>query len=184
MTLGAVDRPGGEVAMPTGGSTAGAKAPPVGAPTLDQLLAEPIVQHLMRRDRTNPASIRRLLRGTAAARITGRPKCATARSDHPPLAAPAVSCLPPHIAHRFLKLVATFPPCLRCSFARGSPVAPGAGTCSSARVRSRRRSGSSSPPGATSDILCSEAERLRQAGANLCENPVTEGPTGRNVLRL
>jgi hypothetical protein len=30
----------------------------------------------------------------------------TARSDHPPLAAPAVSCLPPHIAHRFLKLVA------------------------------------------------------------------------------
>ena len=92
--------------MPTGGSTAGAKAPPAGGPTLDQLLAEPIVQQLMRRDRTNPASIRRLLRGTAAARITGRPKCPVARSDQPPLVAPAVSCLPPHIAQRFLKLVA------------------------------------------------------------------------------
>ena len=104
--MGALDRPGGEVAIPTGASAAGAKAPPAGEPTLDQLLAEPIVQQLMRRDRTNPASIRQLLRGTAAARITGRPKCPTARSDHPPLAAPAVSCLPPHIAHRFPKLVA------------------------------------------------------------------------------
>ena len=61
--------------MPTGASAAGAKAPPAGEPTLDQLLAEPIVQQLMRRDRTNPASIRQLPRGTAAARITGRPKC-------------------------------------------------------------------------------------------------------------
>ena len=183
MAVGALDRPGGEVAMPTGASAAGAKAPPAGEPTLDQLLAEPIVQQLMRRDRTNPASIRQLLRGTAAARITGRPKCPTARSDHPPLAAPAVSCLPPHIAHRFLKLVAILSavfPVFLCAW-----LADRSGRWNLfERVRSRRRSGSSSPPGATSDILCSEAERLRQAGANLCENPVTEGPTGRNVLRL
>ena len=49
--------------MPTLGSAAGAKAPPAGEPMLDQLLAEPIVQQLMRRDRTNPASIRQLLCG-------------------------------------------------------------------------------------------------------------------------
>jgi hypothetical protein len=37
-------------------------------PTLDQLLAEPIVQQLMRRDRIDEASIRHLLQETAAAR--------------------------------------------------------------------------------------------------------------------
>jgi hypothetical protein len=36
-------------------------------PTLDQLLAEPIVQQLMQRDRTDEAAIRHLLRETAAA---------------------------------------------------------------------------------------------------------------------
>jgi DNA-binding MarR family transcriptional regulator len=37
-------------------------------PTLDQLLAEPIVQQLIRRDRTDEPAIRHLLRETAAAR--------------------------------------------------------------------------------------------------------------------
>jgi MarR family transcriptional regulator for hemolysin len=37
-------------------------------PTVDQLLAEPIVQQLMRRDRTDEPTIRHLLRETAAAR--------------------------------------------------------------------------------------------------------------------
>ncbi len=37
-------------------------------PTLDQLLAEPIVQQLMRRDQTDEPTIRHLLRETAAAR--------------------------------------------------------------------------------------------------------------------
>ena len=41
---------------------------PSGEPTLDQLLAEPIVQQLMRRDQTDEASIRHLLQATAAAR--------------------------------------------------------------------------------------------------------------------
>jgi DNA-binding MarR family transcriptional regulator len=36
-------------------------------PTIDQLFAEPIVQQLMRRDRTDEATIRRLLQKTAAA---------------------------------------------------------------------------------------------------------------------
>jgi hypothetical protein len=37
-------------------------------PTLDQLLAEPIVQQLMRRDRIDAATIRQLLQKTASAR--------------------------------------------------------------------------------------------------------------------
>jgi hypothetical protein len=37
-------------------------------PTLDELLAEPIVQLLMRRDGINEATIRRLLQETAAVR--------------------------------------------------------------------------------------------------------------------
>ncbi|MDT5370844.1 MAG: hypothetical protein QOC62_5275, partial [Mycobacterium sp.] len=37
-------------------------------PTLDQLLAEPIVQQLMRRDQTDEPTIRHLLRETAATR--------------------------------------------------------------------------------------------------------------------
>jgi hypothetical protein len=41
---------------------------PCDEPTLDQLLAEPIVQQLMRRDRIDEASIRHLLQETAAAR--------------------------------------------------------------------------------------------------------------------
>jgi MarR family transcriptional regulator, transcriptional regulator for hemolysin len=42
--------------------------PPSDEPTLDQLLAEPIVQQLMRRDRIDEATIRHLLQETAAAR--------------------------------------------------------------------------------------------------------------------
>jgi hypothetical protein len=37
--------------------------------TLDQLLAEPIVQKLMRRDSVDEATIRHLLQETAAARL-------------------------------------------------------------------------------------------------------------------
>ncbi len=43
-------------------------------PTLDQLLAEPIVQQLMRRDQTDEATIRHLLQETAAARPVVRAK--------------------------------------------------------------------------------------------------------------
>jgi hypothetical protein len=39
-----------------------------GEPTLDQLLAEPIVQQLMRRDRIDEATIRHLVQETASAR--------------------------------------------------------------------------------------------------------------------
>jgi hypothetical protein len=106
IAVGVLARQGRDVAMPTGEAAAGAKAPPAGEPTLEQLLAEPIVQQLMRRDRTDPASIRQLLQEAAAARVGGWPKCPTAQSDHPPLAAPALSGWPPHVAHRFRKLVA------------------------------------------------------------------------------
>jgi hypothetical protein len=182
MAVGALDRPGGEVAIPTGASAAGAKAPPAGEPTLDQLLAEPIVQQLMRRDRTNPASIRQLLRGTAAARITGRPKCPTARSDHR------------------LWPLRRFRACRRISRTGSSNSSLSFASCSGVPLRVVRRSLRAPGPvrarGFDRDDdrarlrlralrpTCSEAGRLRQAGANLCENPVTEGPTGRNVLRL
>jgi hypothetical protein len=54
----------------SGSATLGsASAPsPSGEPTLDQLLAEPIVQQLMRRDQTNEATIRHLLQETAGTR--------------------------------------------------------------------------------------------------------------------
>jgi MarR family transcriptional regulator for hemolysin len=42
---------------------------PSDEPTLDQLLAEPIVRQLMRRDSINEATIRHLLQETAAARL-------------------------------------------------------------------------------------------------------------------
>ena len=45
---------------------------PFDEPTLDQLLAEPIVQELMHRDRTDEASIRQLLDQAAAARLALR----------------------------------------------------------------------------------------------------------------
>jgi hypothetical protein len=43
-------------------------------PTLDQLLAEPIVQQLMRRDRIDAATIRQLLQKTASATGRRRPQ--------------------------------------------------------------------------------------------------------------
>jgi hypothetical protein len=50
----------------------GLGVPPAGPlsdePTLDQLLAEPIVQQLMRRDRIDAATIRHLLQEAASAR--------------------------------------------------------------------------------------------------------------------
>jgi hypothetical protein len=42
---------------------------PSDEPTLDQLLAEPIVQQLMRRDSIDEATIRHLLQETASARL-------------------------------------------------------------------------------------------------------------------
>jgi hypothetical protein len=41
-------------------------------PTLDQLFSEPILQQLMRRDRTDEASIRQLLQEAAAVRLASR----------------------------------------------------------------------------------------------------------------
>jgi hypothetical protein len=61
--------------QPSNGSVAPGAAPsrrPFDEPTLDQLLAEPIVQQLMRRDRTDEASIRQLLDQAAAARLALR----------------------------------------------------------------------------------------------------------------
>jgi DNA-binding MarR family transcriptional regulator len=65
-------------------------AAPVGAsaarraaePTLDQLLAEPIVQLLMHRDRTDETSVRRLLQQTSAAQPESRAKDVP-RADDP-----------------------------------------------------------------------------------------------------
>jgi hypothetical protein len=50
------------------GLSAALARPSSNEPTLDQLLAEPIVQQLMRRDRIDEATIRHLLQETAAAR--------------------------------------------------------------------------------------------------------------------
>jgi MarR family transcriptional regulator, transcriptional regulator for hemolysin len=58
---------------PGGGAPrrAASARPPSDEPTLDQLLAEPIVQQLMRRDRTDEAAIRHLMQ-TAATRLALR----------------------------------------------------------------------------------------------------------------
>src|SRR5258708_1896946 len=58
-------------ARPDGGAAlrASSAQPPSDEPTLDQLLAEPIVQQLMRSDRTDEAAIRHLVQETAAARL-------------------------------------------------------------------------------------------------------------------
>ena len=61
-------------AMTDGGAalrTASAQ-PPSDEPTLDQLLAEPIVQQLMRSDRTDEAAIRHLVQEAAAARLASQ----------------------------------------------------------------------------------------------------------------
>jgi MarR family transcriptional regulator for hemolysin len=62
--------------MPGGCATQGSASAraPSGEPTLDQLLAEPIVQQLMRRDQTDEATIRHLLQETAGARPALRAK--------------------------------------------------------------------------------------------------------------
>ena len=62
--------PGQDTSTRDGGTALGAASarPPSDEPTLDQLLAEPIVQQLMHRDQMNEASIRDLLQETAAAR--------------------------------------------------------------------------------------------------------------------
>jgi hypothetical protein len=55
---------------PDGNGAPGAALPPCrfDEPTLDQLLAEPIVQLLMHRDRTDEATVRHLLQQASAAR--------------------------------------------------------------------------------------------------------------------
>ena len=104
MALGAPDRQGRDVAVRAEAVAASAKAP-VREPMLDQLLAEPIVQQVMRHDQTDRANIRQLLREVAAVRIGRGPKHPVACPNHPPLAA-AISSWPPHGVHWFLKLVA------------------------------------------------------------------------------
>jgi DNA-binding MarR family transcriptional regulator len=54
-------------------------------PTLDQLLAEPIVQLLMHRDRTNEATVRHLLRQAAAARPAWQAKDDPVADDPNPI---------------------------------------------------------------------------------------------------
>jgi MarR family transcriptional regulator for hemolysin len=69
MSSGARRDVGPDASTPDAGAALHAAArPPSDEPTLDQLLAEPIVQQLMRRDRTSEATIRHLLHETAAAR--------------------------------------------------------------------------------------------------------------------
>jgi DNA-binding MarR family transcriptional regulator len=71
MMTGKARRSAGRDTSKPGGSAVLGAAParqPSEEPTLDQLLAEPIVQQLMRRDRTDEATIRHLLQETAAAR--------------------------------------------------------------------------------------------------------------------
>jgi MarR family transcriptional regulator, transcriptional regulator for hemolysin len=66
--------PASAQAMTDGGAalcTASAQ-PPSDEPTLDQLLAEPIVQQLMRSDRTDEAAIRHLVQEAAAARLASQ----------------------------------------------------------------------------------------------------------------
>jgi hypothetical protein len=61
--------------QPSDGSVAPGAASsrrPFDEPTLDQLLAEPIVQQLMHRDRTDEVSIRQLLHQAVAARLALR----------------------------------------------------------------------------------------------------------------
>jgi MarR family transcriptional regulator for hemolysin len=64
--------------IPDDHTTPGAASirPTLDEPTLDQLLAEPIVQQLMRRDRTDEAAVRRLLQEIVVARLALPP------SDH------------------------------------------------------------------------------------------------------
>jgi DNA-binding MarR family transcriptional regulator len=66
-SLNAQTKPGGGAAL-----RAASARPPFDEPTLDQLLAEPIVQQLMRSDRTDEAAIRHLMQETAAARLASR----------------------------------------------------------------------------------------------------------------
>ncbi len=76
--------PGQDTSTRDGGTAldAASARPPSDEPTLDQLLAEPIVQQLMHRDQTNEASIRDLLQETAAARPALRAKD-DPNTDHP-----------------------------------------------------------------------------------------------------
>jgi MarR family transcriptional regulator for hemolysin len=61
---------------PNGGAAPGGASAPRRSdePTLDQLLAEPIVQLLMHRDRTDEAAIRHLMQQTSAARPASQAK--------------------------------------------------------------------------------------------------------------
>ena len=66
-SLNAQTKPGGGAAL-----RAASARPPFDEPTLDQLLAEPIVQQLMRSDRTDETAIRHLMQETAATRLALR----------------------------------------------------------------------------------------------------------------
>lgn len=71
MTDRARRRASRDTSMPREGGASGMAStwPMSDEPTLDQLLAEPIVQLLMRRDRTDEATIRHLLRRTAPKQV-------------------------------------------------------------------------------------------------------------------
>jgi MarR family transcriptional regulator, transcriptional regulator for hemolysin len=66
--------PASAQAMTDGGAALGTASaqPPSDEPTLDQLLAEPIVRQLMRSDRTDEAAIRHLVQEAAAARLASQ----------------------------------------------------------------------------------------------------------------
>jgi hypothetical protein len=104
MTAVGLDRHGRYAATPAEISASVAPGPFCGEPTLDQLLAEPIVQQLMHRDRTDSASICQLLQETAAARTGGRPKRPATRRVRSPLSPAAVSVWPPYVAHLLVRL--------------------------------------------------------------------------------
>ena len=76
-------------ATSTSGATGNLGGPtaqrPSEALTLDELLAEPMVQQLMRRDRTDEATIRRLWQHIAASPPARQPRYGVAcRKDHGP----------------------------------------------------------------------------------------------------
>jgi hypothetical protein len=72
ITCEASHRTGSDTSAPAGSLAPDAAAPASSEATLDQLLAEPIVQQLMRRDQTDEATIRDLLLEIAASRLALR----------------------------------------------------------------------------------------------------------------
>jgi hypothetical protein len=85
----------GEIMTCSPGLNAAPAHPSSNKPTLDQLLAEPIVQQLMRRDRIDEATIRQLLQETASARLAAWAKD-DLKADDPHFCPPTVLMDLPH----------------------------------------------------------------------------------------